>query len=234
MQPYICFSKLVWRLHQHLVAAHSCGSGSKFCMAEAVHVARSCAAAWGYLLACESQVQRKQMGLGHRGAGLDWTSYNLLACRTDVSSGRTEAGMRRLKPSTIMVSQSRGGAAHIVSAWHPCWSSRNSAAATMHRHTAAAKTLASSDCGCTSFYGVEPRPGGTVFHCLNIYNPLARLSPGSPRRCMSEYSISVQGLVWLKKTRLELQDFHWTHRRSDPSDVRSSGFSTGRSHHGAV
>lgn len=69
-------------------------------------------AAWpGHLLACGSQVQRKQMGLGHRGAGLDWTGYNLLACRTDVSSGRTEAGMRRLKPSTVMASQCRGGAA---------------------------------------------------------------------------------------------------------------------------
>ena len=123
------------------------------------------------LLACGSQVPRKQVGLGRRGAGLDWTSYNLLACRTDVSSGRTEAGMRRLKPSTVMASQCRGGAAHIVSAWHPCWSSRNSAAATMRRCSAAAKTLASSDCGCTSFYGVEPRPGGTVTHCLCIYNP---------------------------------------------------------------
>ena len=80
-------------------------------MAEAVHAARSCAAAWGYLLACGSQVQRKQMGLGRRGTGLDWTSYNLLACRTDVSSGRTEAGMRRLKPLSVMVSQCCGGAA---------------------------------------------------------------------------------------------------------------------------
>ena len=109
-------------------------------------------AAWPeHLLACGRQVQRKQVGMGHRGAGLDWTSYNLLACRTDVSSGRTEAGMRRLKPSTVMTSQSRGGAAHIISAWHPCWSSRNSAAATMRRCAATAKTLASSDCGCTSF-----------------------------------------------------------------------------------
>lgn len=80
-------------------------------MAEAVHADRSCAAAWGYLLACGSQVLRKQMGLGHRGAGLDWTSYNLLACRTDVSSGRTEAGMRRLRPLPAMVSQCCGGAA---------------------------------------------------------------------------------------------------------------------------
>ena len=174
-------------------------------------------AAWpGHLLACGSQVLRKQVGLGRRGAGLDWTSYNLLACRTDVSSGRTEAGMRRLKPLSVMVSQCRGGAAHIVSAWHPRWSSCNSAAATMRRCATAAKTLASSDCGCTSFYGVEPRPGGTVARCLCIYNPLARLSPGTPRRCMSEYSISVQRLVWLKKTRLELQDFPWTHRRVDP------------------
>lgn len=56
-------------------------------------------AAWpGHPLACGSQAQRKQVGLGRRGAGLDWTGYNLLACRTDVSSGRTEAGMRRLKP----------------------------------------------------------------------------------------------------------------------------------------
>ena len=69
-------------------------------------------AAWpGHLLACGSQVQRKQVGLGRRGAGLDWTSYNLLACRTDVSSGRTEAGMRRLKPLSVIVSQCRGGAA---------------------------------------------------------------------------------------------------------------------------
>lgn len=29
----------------------------------------------------------------------------------------------------------------------------------------------------------------------------------------------MQRLVWPKKTRLELQDFHWTHRRSDPSGV---------------
>ena len=69
-------------------------------------------AAWpGHLLACGSQVQREQVGLGRRGAGLDWTGYNLLACRTDVSSGRTEAGMRRLKPSTVMASQSRSAAA---------------------------------------------------------------------------------------------------------------------------
>ena len=109
-------------------------------------------AAWpGHLLACGSQVQRKQVGLGRRGAGLDWTSYNLLACRTDGSSGRTEAGMRRLKTLSVMVSQCCGGAAHIVSAWHPCLSSCNSAAATMRRCSAAAKTLASSDCGCTSF-----------------------------------------------------------------------------------
>ena len=142
-------------------------------------------AAWpGHLLACGSQVLRKQVGLGRRGAELDWTSYNLLACRTDVSSGRTEAGMRRLKPSTVMASQCRGGAAHIVSAWHPRWSSRNSAAATMRRHTAAAKTLASSDCGCTSFYGGEPRPGGTVTHCLCIYNPPACFDPGARRRCL--------------------------------------------------
>ena len=68
--------------------------------------------AWpGHLLACGSQVQRKQVGLGHRGAGLDWTSYNLLACRTDVSSGRTEVVMLRLKPLPAMASQSRGGAA---------------------------------------------------------------------------------------------------------------------------
>jgi hypothetical protein len=136
-----------------------------------------------HLLACGSQVQRKQVGLGHRGAGLDWTSYNLLACRTDVSSSRTEAGMRRLKPLSAMVSQSRGGAAHIISAWHPCWSSRNSTAATMRRSATAAKTLASSDCGCTSFYGVEPRPGGTVTHCLSIYNPSVCISPGTLRRC---------------------------------------------------
>ena len=69
-------------------------------------------AAWPrYLLACGSQVQRKQVGLGRRGAGLDWPGYNLLACRTGVSSGRTEAGMRRLKPFTVMTSQSRGSAA---------------------------------------------------------------------------------------------------------------------------
>ena len=174
-------------------------------------------AAWpGHLLACGSQVLRKQVDLGHRGTGLDWTSYNLLACRTDVSSDRTEAGMRRLKPLSVIVSQCRGGAAHIVSAWHPRWSSCNSAAATMRRCTAAAKTLASSGCGCTSFYGVEPRPGGSVTHCLSIYNPPACLSPGTPRRCMSEYSISVQRLVWLKKTRVELQGVHWTRRRSDP------------------
>ena len=140
----------------------------------------------------------------------------LLVLGTDVSSGRTEAGMRRLKPLPAMVSQCCGGAAHIVSAWHPRWSSRNSTAATMRRRTTAAKTPASSDCGCTSFYGVESRPGGSVFHCLSIYKPLARLSSGTPRRCMSEYSISVQRLVWLKKTRLELQDFPWTHRRVDP------------------
>ena len=69
-------------------------------------------AAWpGHLLACGSQVQRKQVGLGRRGAGLDWTGYNLLVLGPDVSSGRTEAGMRRLKPSTVMASQCRGGAA---------------------------------------------------------------------------------------------------------------------------
>ena len=100
-------------------------------------------AAWpGHLLACGSQVLRKQVGLGRRGTGLDWTSYNLLACRTDVSSDRTEAGMWRLKPLSVTVSQGRGGAAHIVSVWHPCWSSRSSAAATMRRCAAAAKTLA--------------------------------------------------------------------------------------------
>ena len=86
----------------------------------------------------------------------------------------------------------------------------------MRRCTTAAKTLASSDCGCASFKGAEPRPGGTVTHCLSIYNPSACLGPGTPRRCMSEYSISVQRLVWLKKTRLELQGVHWTHRRVDP------------------
>ena len=131
------------------------------------------AARLSYLLACGSQVQRKQVGLGRSSTELDWASYNLLACRTNVSSGRTEAGMRRLKPLSVMVSQCRGSAAHIISAWHPCWYSRNSAAATMRRCSAAAKTLASSGCGCTSFYGVEPRPGGTVTHCLGIYNPLA-------------------------------------------------------------
>ena len=55
-----------------------------------------------------------------------------------------------------------------------------------------------------------------MFHCLSIYNPLARLSSRTPRRCMSEYSISVQRLVWLKKTMVELQEFPWTHRRVDP------------------
>ena len=76
----------------------------------------------------------------------------LLVLGTDVSSGRTEAGMRRLKPQPLMAvaSQCRGGAAHIVSAWHPRWSSCNSTAATMRRCSAAAKPLASSDCGCTS------------------------------------------------------------------------------------
>lgn len=142
--------------------------------------------------------------------------------------------MRWLKPLSVMVSQSRGGAAHIISAWYPCQSSRNSAAATMRRCTTAAKTLASSGCGCTSFYGVEPRPGGTVTHCLSIYNPLARLSPWTPRRCMSEYLVSVQELVWLKKTSLELLCVHWTHRRVDPSDVRPGGFYAVRMHHGVV
>ena len=139
----------------------------------------SSAARPGHLLACGSQVLRKQVGLGHRGAGLDWTGYNLLACRTDGSSGRTEAGMRRLKPLSATVSQGRGGAAHIVSAWHPCWSSCNSAAATMRRCTAAAKTLASSDCDRTSFYGGAPRPGGAVTHFLSIYNPSACFGPGT-------------------------------------------------------
>ena len=102
-------------------------------------------------------------------------AINLLACRTDVSSGRTEAGMRRLKPKPLQPRSVKVAAAlhKVGSAWHPCWYSRNSAAATMRRCTAAAKTPASSDCGCTSFYGVEPRPGGTVTHCLSIYNPLA-------------------------------------------------------------
>ena len=127
----------------------------------------------GHLLACGSQVQRKQVGLGHRGASLDWSSYNLLACRKSCSSGRTEAGMRRLKPCQSWPVKVAVALHKVGSAWHPCWYSRNSAAATMRRCTAAAKTPASSDCGCTSFYGVEPRPGGTVTHCLSIYNPLA-------------------------------------------------------------
>ena len=71
----------------------------------------SSAARPGHLLARGSQVQRKQTPPGRRGTGLDWTSYNLLVLGPDVSSGRTEAVMRRLKPLSAMTSQCRGGAA---------------------------------------------------------------------------------------------------------------------------
>ena len=124
-------------------------------------------AAWpGHLLACGSQVLRKQVGLGHRGTGLDWTSYNLLACRTDVSSGRTEAGMRRLNSPQSWPFKVAAALRKVGSAWHPCWSSRSSAAATMRCCPAAAKTLASSDCGGTSY--LECRRGRAALHCIPL------------------------------------------------------------------
>lgn len=163
-----------------------------------------------YLLACGSQVPRKQVGLGHRGAGLDWSSYNLLACRKSCSSGRTEAGMRRLKPCQpwpvkvvvalhISIQHSiRAGPVVIApprrgsEAWQPLKPQPCLTVADFFLHFF---STAPPGRDCTSFYGVEPRPGGTVTHCLSIYNPPARFSSGTRRRCVSSSS-SVHELVW--------------------------------------
>lgn len=87
-----------------------------------------------------------------------------------------------------MTSQGRGGAVHIISAWHPCWSSRNSTAAARQRGMAAAKTPASSDCGWLLsslllrsatrpwlhfLLGVRLWPCNTALRCFGIYNPLS-------------------------------------------------------------
>lgn len=141
--------------------------------------------------------------------------------------------MRRLKPLSAMVSQSRSGAAHIVSAWHPCWSNRNSATATMRRCATAAKTLASSGCGCIPLR----RRAATGRHRDSLPEYLQSSCLIRPRDaatlCVRILCIRAR-LAWLKKTDVKLHGVRWTHRRVDPRDVRFDGFSAEHSHSSAV
>lgn len=71
-----------------------------------------------YLLARGSQVQREQVAPDRRGAGLDWSSYNLLACRKSCSYGRTEVVMRRLNPRPLQPRPVSAAAALLKSTQH--------------------------------------------------------------------------------------------------------------------
>ena len=80
----------------------------------------------------------------------------------------------------------------------------------MHCSATAAKTPASSDCGCTSFYGVEPRPGGTVAHCLSIYNPLACL----PDSALGRRDAICQNILYPCRGLFGLKRLGWNYKIS--------------------
>jgi hypothetical protein len=87
--------------------------------------------------------------------------------------------------------------------------------------------------GCTSFLGVMPRPCNTALRCFGIYNPLSPRQLRGRGDDASSLRHPFRSLFGLKKNWLDFRSTG-TRRRSDPSDVRSSGFSTDHSHHGVV